>query len=179
MRRKNGAMRRLCTGNGAGKGSNDGGGQTFAPVARRFGTADGAQGGRAVKGVGVAEAARCTASFQFMSSVSYRGRANGEAAVLNQRRRPASPQDDRRASLPRAVRVCGPARCTYRVACQTYCSTKCLPCSLPPLPLYVSSLSRRSRRSLRCYARLPPRAVNCRKKKCGHTNQLRPKKKLK
>jgi len=30
-----------------------------------------------------------------------------------------------------------------------------------------------------CYARLPPRAVNCRKKKCGHTNQLRVKKKLK
>jgi hypothetical protein len=28
-------------------------------------------------------------------------------------------------------------------------------------------------------ARLPPRATNCRKKKCGHTNQLRPKKKLK
>ena len=32
---------------------------------------------------------------------------------------------------------------------------------------------------LRCYARLHPRAKNCRKKKCGHTNQLRPKKKLK
>lgn len=31
----------------------------------------------------------------------------------------------------------------------------------------------------RCYARLPARAVNCRKKKCGHSNQLRPKKKLK
>ncbi|CBN78090.1 ubiquitin UbiA [Ectocarpus siliculosus] len=31
----------------------------------------------------------------------------------------------------------------------------------------------------KCYARLPPRAKNCRKKKCGHTNQLRPKKKLK
>lgn len=31
----------------------------------------------------------------------------------------------------------------------------------------------------RCYARLHPRAVNCRKKKCGHTNNLRPKKKLK
>ena len=31
----------------------------------------------------------------------------------------------------------------------------------------------------RCYARLHPRAVNCRKKKCGHSNQLRPKKKLK
>ena len=31
----------------------------------------------------------------------------------------------------------------------------------------------------RCYARLPIRAVNCRKKKCGHSNQLRMKKKLK
>jgi ribosomal protein L40E len=31
----------------------------------------------------------------------------------------------------------------------------------------------------RCYARLHPRAVNCRKKKCGRTSQLRPKKKLK
>ncbi len=30
----------------------------------------------------------------------------------------------------------------------------------------------------KCYARLPPRAKNCRKKKCGHTNQLRPKKKV-
>ena len=30
----------------------------------------------------------------------------------------------------------------------------------------------------RCYARLPPRATNCRKKKCGHSNQLRPKKKV-
>ncbi|XDA76230.1 hypothetical protein R6Z07F_006374 [Ovis aries] len=31
----------------------------------------------------------------------------------------------------------------------------------------------------KCYARLHPRAVNCRKKKCGHTNNLRPKKKVK
>ena len=31
----------------------------------------------------------------------------------------------------------------------------------------------------KCYARLPPRAKNCRKKSCGHTSQLRPKKKLK
>merc|ERR1712127_862238 len=31
----------------------------------------------------------------------------------------------------------------------------------------------------KCYARLPPRAHNCRKKKCGHTKELRPKKKLK
>merc|ERR1711904_663612 len=30
-----------------------------------------------------------------------------------------------------------------------------------------------------CYARLPPRAVNCRKTGCGHSNDLRPKKKLK
>lgn len=31
----------------------------------------------------------------------------------------------------------------------------------------------------KCYARLHPRATNCRKTKCGHTNNLRPKKKLK
>lgn len=31
----------------------------------------------------------------------------------------------------------------------------------------------------KCYARLPPRATNCRKRGCGHSNQLRPKKKLK
>ncbi|KAI8070007.1 ubiquitin-related domain-containing protein [Gongronella butleri] len=31
----------------------------------------------------------------------------------------------------------------------------------------------------KCYARLPPRATNCRKRKCGHSNQLRPKKKVK
>lgn len=30
----------------------------------------------------------------------------------------------------------------------------------------------------KCYARLPPKATNCRKKKCGRSNQLRPKKKL-
>ena len=31
----------------------------------------------------------------------------------------------------------------------------------------------------KCYARLPMRATNCRKKKCGRTKQLRLKKKLK
>merc|ERR1711924_301199 len=31
----------------------------------------------------------------------------------------------------------------------------------------------------KCYAHMHPRATNCRKKKCGHTSQLRPKKKLK
>jgi len=31
----------------------------------------------------------------------------------------------------------------------------------------------------KCYARLHPRATNCRKRKCGHSNQLRIKKKIK
>jgi len=31
----------------------------------------------------------------------------------------------------------------------------------------------------KCYARLHPRATNCRKKSCGRTSDLRPKKKLK
>src|SRR5689334_13768538 len=31
----------------------------------------------------------------------------------------------------------------------------------------------------KCYARLPLRATACRKKKCGHSTSLRPKKKLK
>ncbi|XP_013395382.2 ubiquitin-60S ribosomal protein L40 [Lingula anatina] len=31
----------------------------------------------------------------------------------------------------------------------------------------------------KCYARLHPRATNCRKKKCGHTSNIRPKKKIK
>ena len=33
----------------------------------------------------------------------------------------------------------------------------------------------------KCYARLPPRATNCRKKSCGHCggSNIRPKKKLK
>ena len=48
--------------------------------------------------------------------------------------------------------------------------------TFPPCQLCADAARRHSRR---CYARLHPRAVNCRKKKCGHTNQLRPKKKLK
>ncbi|KAJ8905099.1 hypothetical protein NDN08_001609 [Rhodosorus marinus] len=31
----------------------------------------------------------------------------------------------------------------------------------------------------KCYARLHPKATNCRKKKCGHSNQLRKKKEAK
>jgi large subunit ribosomal protein L40e len=28
----------------------------------------------------------------------------------------------------------------------------------------------------KCYARLPPKATNCRKRKCGHYGDIRPKK---
>jgi ribosomal protein L40E len=31
----------------------------------------------------------------------------------------------------------------------------------------------------KCYARLPMRATNCRKRKCGHNPDIRPKKKMK
>ena len=31
----------------------------------------------------------------------------------------------------------------------------------------------------KCYAKLPPKAVNCRKRKCGHYGDIRPKKKIK
>ena len=31
----------------------------------------------------------------------------------------------------------------------------------------------------KCYARLPSRAKQCRKKKCGHSTMIRPKKKIK
>ncbi len=31
----------------------------------------------------------------------------------------------------------------------------------------------------RCYATLPPKAKNCRKRKCGHNSDLRMKKKMK
>merc|ERR1711924_486890 len=44
---------------------------------------------------------------------------------------------------------------------------------IPPSWRLPASSSRTS-----CYARNHPRASNCRKKKCGHTTDLRPKKKL-
>ena len=31
----------------------------------------------------------------------------------------------------------------------------------------------------KCYVKLPPKAVNCRKRKCGHYGDIRPKKKIK
>merc|ERR1712243_21020 len=48
--------------------------------------------------------------------------------------------------------------------------------------LYVSWLKKFNQDKMicrKCYARLHPRAMNCRKKSCGHTNNIRPKKKLK
>uniref|UniRef100_A0A8D2NZL6 Ubiquitin-ribosomal protein eL40 fusion protein n=1 Tax=Zosterops lateralis melanops TaxID=1220523 RepID=A0A8D2NZL6_ZOSLA len=48
-----------------------------------------------------------------------------------------------------------------------------------PLPSDTGGSAELCPPPLRCYARLHPRAVNCRKKKCGHTNNLRPKKKVK
>eukprot|EP01104_Vermistella_antarctica_P005361 TRINITY_DN15869_c0_g1_i1.p1 TRINITY_DN15869_c0_g1~~TRINITY_DN15869_c0_g1_i1.p1 ORF type:complete len:146 (-),score=23.01 TRINITY_DN15869_c0_g1_i1:18-455(-) len=102
------------------------------------------------------------------------------------------------------VCVCSPSslwwssviRCTFSPAqplfrpfpSRTFWSTYPFSCSLHPLPLIPpilipshSSLPSSSPQPIpcRCYARLPPRATNCRKKKCGRTTQLRPKKKLK
>ena len=49
----------------------------------------------------------------------------------------------------------------------------------PSLAALAKTLNCERKICRKCYARLPIRATNCRKKKCGHTNQLRPKKKLK
>ena len=49
----------------------------------------------------------------------------------------------------------------------------------PSLALLAKSFNCDKAICRKCYARLPPRATNCRKKKCGRTSQLRPKKKLK
>merc|ERR1712203_1321026 len=47
--------------------------------------------------------------------------------------------------------------------------------------LYVSWLKSLTKTKFcrKCYARLHPRAMNCRKKSCGHTNNIRPKKEAK
>ena len=51
-----------------------------------------------------------------------------------------------------------------------------------PIDLTLAELAQKTncdkRICRKCYARLPARAKNCRKKKCGRTSQLRPKKKL-
>jgi ubiquitin C len=49
----------------------------------------------------------------------------------------------------------------------------------PSLALLARKFNQDKMICRKCYARLHPRAINCRKKKCGHSNQLRPKKKIK
>merc|ERR1711970_950442 len=49
----------------------------------------------------------------------------------------------------------------------------------PPLQVLARKYNCEKMVCRKCYARLHPRAKNCRKKKCGRTTQLRPKKKLK
>jgi ribosomal protein L40E len=49
----------------------------------------------------------------------------------------------------------------------------------PSLQVLARSYKCETKVCRKCYARLPARATNCRKKKCGHTTHLRPKKKLK
>jgi len=49
----------------------------------------------------------------------------------------------------------------------------------PSLKILASKYNCDKQICRKCYARLPPRATNCRKRSCGHSSQLRPKKKLK
>lgn len=68
--------------------------------------------------------------------------------------------------------------------CDKMICRKYVPCPLPVSPQPLPAAPRALPALCcpvppRCYARLHPRAVNCRKKKCGHTNNLRPKKKVK
>ena len=76
-------------------------------------------------------------------------------------------------SLYHAAAVC-PRRLAIRVL-TLFCAAMTLNVSNSTLTFQLLSSTALSR----CYARLHARAVNCRKKKCGHTNQLRLKKKLK
>lgn len=48
----------------------------------------------------------------------------------------------------------------------------------PSLKALAMSFKCKKKICRKCYASLPPRATNCRKKKCGHSSQLRPKKQL-
>ena len=62
----------------------------------------------------------------------------------------------------------------------------CLVCSYPTFPSLRGGIIEPSLKVLaskyncdkqicrKCYARLPPRATNCRKRGCGHSSQLRP-----
>ena len=49
----------------------------------------------------------------------------------------------------------------------------------PTLAILAKQYNCETKVCRKCFARLPSRAVNCRKKKCGRTNKLRMKKKIK
>ena len=49
----------------------------------------------------------------------------------------------------------------------------------PTMKAYAQKINCEKKVCRTCYARLPARATNCRKKGCGHSNELRPKKKIK
>ncbi|KAF9786890.1 ribosomal L40e family-domain-containing protein [Thelephora terrestris] len=44
----------------------------------------------------------------------------------------------------------------------------------PSLKVLASKYNCEKQICRKCYARLPPRATNCRKRSCGHSSQLRP-----
>uniref|UniRef100_A0A803MXT3 Large ribosomal subunit protein eL40 domain-containing protein n=1 Tax=Chenopodium quinoa TaxID=63459 RepID=A0A803MXT3_CHEQI len=51
-----------------------------------------------------------------------------------------------------------------------------LSCYQPSLLALAQKYNQHKKVCRKCYARLPLRATNCRKKKCGHTNEIRAKK---
>ncbi|XP_047067740.1 ubiquitin-like isoform X2 [Lolium rigidum] len=51
---------------------------------------------------------------------------------------------------------------------------KCYPCNIAPSLMKLALKQKLEKMICRkCYARLPLRSTNCRKKKCGHNNDLR------
>ncbi|KAM0878844.1 hypothetical protein ACQ4PT_034616 [Festuca glaucescens] len=53
---------------------------------------------------------------------------------------------------------------------------KCYPSNIAPSLMKLALKQKLEKMICRkCYARLPMRSTNCRKKKCGHNNDLRPK----
>ncbi|CAH0723947.1 unnamed protein product, partial [Brenthis ino] len=67
-------------------------------------------------------------------------------------------------TLHLVLRLCGGGKGTIRIA--------------PDLVVLARKYNCDKMICRKCYARLHPRATNCRKDKCGHNNDLRPKKKL-